>query len=53
MYRNDEFIDLGTLDYLAKKYNKKKSSLKTLTMPSAHKQKRRTLLYRIEEENAD
>lgn len=30
MYRGDTFIDLGTADYLAAKYHKKKQSLLVL-----------------------
>ena len=36
LYKGDKFIDLGTIDYLAKKYNKKKETLKYLSYPSAH-----------------
>ena len=46
MYKADKFIDLGTIDYLAKKYHKKKT-LKYLTYPSTHKRGRKTLLYKI------
>lgn len=53
MYRGDEFVDLGTLEYLAKKYNKKVDSLKWLSYPSAHKRRKKTLLYRIEDDNDD
>lgn len=50
MYRGDQFIDLGTVTYLAEKYHKKKKSLKFLGTPSAHKRstKNSLLLYRIE-----
>uniref|UniRef100_UPI003F555B87 integrase n=1 Tax=Lactobacillus acidophilus TaxID=1579 RepID=UPI003F555B87 len=52
MYKGDKFIDLGTIDYLTKKYHKKKKSLKFLATPSAHKRsaKNRLLLYRIKED---
>lgn len=53
MYRGDTFVDLGTLEFLASKYNKKVSSLKAIATPSAHKHKRRTVLYKIEEDNDD
>ena len=47
MYRGDQFIDLGTITYLAEKYHKTKKSLKYLTYPSTHKSGRKTLLYKI------
>lgn len=47
LYKGDKFIDLGTIDYLAKKYHKKKETLKYLTYPSTHKRGRKTLLYKI------
>ena len=47
LYKGDKFIDLGTIDYLAKKYHKKKETLKYLSYPSAHKRGRKTLLYKI------
>ena len=52
MYRGDQFIDLGTVAYLAEKYHKKKKSLRFLATPSAHKRsaKNSLLLYRIENE---
>ena len=52
MYRGYQFIDLGTVAYLAEKYHKKKKSLKILATPSAHKRsaKNSLLLYRIENE---
>ena len=37
MYKGDHFIDLGTLTYLAEKYHKTESALKSLSYPSAHK----------------
>ena len=53
MYRGDVFVDLGTLDYLSKKYHKTVSNLKWLSYPSEHKRKKKTLLYRIEEDDDD
>lgn len=52
MYRGDQFIDLGTVTYLAEKYHKKKQSLKFLATPTAHKRSKETslMLYRIENE---
>ena len=47
LYKGDKFIDLGTIDYLAKKYHKKKETLKYLTYPSTHKRGRKTLFYKI------
>ena len=32
MYRGDTFIDLGTADYLAEKYHKKKQSLQMILL---------------------
>ena len=37
MYRGDTFIDLGTADYLADKYHKKKQSLLYLSKPAYHR----------------
>lgn len=52
MYKGDEFIDVGTLTYLAEKYHKKQKTLKFLATPSAHKRsvKNKLLLYRIKED---
>lgn len=54
MYKGDKFIDLGTIDCLAKKYHKKKESLRFLATPCAHKRsvKNRLLLYRIKEDES-
>ena len=53
MYRGDTFIDLGTVDYLAEKYHKKKQSLLSLSMPAYHrtapKNSQRLMLYKIED----
>ena len=32
MYKGDKFIDLGTIDYLAKKYHKKKRNFEVLNL---------------------
>ena len=37
MYRGDTFVDLGTADYLAEKYHKRKESLVYLSRPTAHR----------------
>ena len=54
MYRGDTFIDLGTVDYLAEKYHKKKQSLLSLSMPAYHrtapKNSQRLMLYKIEDQ---
>ena len=54
MYRGDTFIDLGTADYLAEKYHKKKQSLLYLSMPVYHrkapKNSQRLMLYKIEDQ---
>lgn len=53
MYRGDTFIDLGTADYLAEKYHKKKQSLLYLSMPAYHKKapknSQRLTLYKMED----
>lgn len=50
----DTFVDLGTADYLAEKYHKRKESLVYLSRPTAHRRAKkggkRLLLYRIEED---
>lgn len=52
MYRGDTFIDLGTADYLAEKYHKKKQSLSYLSKPAYHrnapKNSQRLTLYKME-----
>ncbi|KOH01683.1 hypothetical protein LJ16_07530 [Lactobacillus johnsonii 16] len=54
MYRGDTFVDLGTADYLAEKYHKRKESLVYLSRPTVHRRVKkggkRLLLYRIEED---
>lgn len=54
MYRGDTFVDLGTADYLAEKYHKRKESLVYLSRPTVHRRAKkggkRLLLYRIEED---
>ena len=52
LYKGDKFIDLGTIDYLTKKYHKKKETLKYLTYPSAHKKSHGNslLLYEIKDD---
>lgn len=37
MYRGDTFVDLGTADYLAEKYHKRKESLVYLSRPTVHR----------------
>lgn len=53
MYRGDTFIDLGTADYLAEKYHKKKQSLLYLSKPAYHrnapKNSQRLTLYKMED----
>ena len=53
MYRGDTFIDLGTADYLAEKYHKKKQSLLYLSKPAYHrnapKNSKRLTLYKMED----
>lgn len=53
MYRGDTFVDLGTADYLSKKYHKKKQSLLYLSKPVYHrnapKNSQRLMLYKIED----
>lgn len=41
MYRGDTFVDLGTADYLAEKYHKRKESLVYLSRPTAHEEQKR------------
>lgn len=51
MYKGDTFIDLGTADYLAKKYHKKREEMYYLASSKAHeraKGRKRTLLYKID-----
>ena len=54
MYRGDTFIDLGTADYLAEKYHKKKQSLLYLSKPAYHrnapKNSKRLTLYKMEDQ---
>ncbi len=54
MYRGDTFIDLGTADYLAEKYHKKKQSLLYLSKPAYHrnapKNSQRLTLYKMEDQ---
>ena len=54
MYRGDTFIDLGTADYLAEKYHKKKQSLLYLSKPAYHrkapKNSQRVTLYKMEDQ---
>lgn len=54
MCRGDTFVDLGTADYLAEKYHKRKESLIYLSRPTAHRRAKkggkRLLLYRIKED---
>ena len=50
MYDGDKFIDLGSLEYLSKKYDKSIPTLKWMSYPVAHKRKRKLLLYRIEDD---
>ena len=49
MYKGDKFIDLETVEYLAKKYHKIKSALLFLSYPTAHKRSKgnKLLLYEI------
>lgn len=53
MYRGNTFIDLGTADYLAEKYHKKKQSLLNLSTPAYHrkapKNSQRLTLYKMED----
>ena len=53
MYRGDTFVDLGTADYLAEKYHKKKQSLLYLSKPAYHrkapKNSQRLTLYKMED----
>lgn len=53
MYRDDTFVDLGTADYLADKYHKKKQSLLYLSRPAYHrkapKNSQRLTLYKMED----
>ncbi len=53
MYKGDIFVDLGTADYLAEKYHKKKELLLYLARPVAYRKAKpggtRVLLYRIED----
>lgn len=53
MYRGDTFVDLGTADYLATKYHKKKKYLLHLSEPAYHrntpKNSQRLILYKMEE----
>lgn len=48
MYKGDHFVDLGTIPYLANKYNKTEDYLK---FPSAHKRRQgnNLLLYKIDD----
>jgi hypothetical protein len=54
VYRGDEFIDVGTLDELSKRLNKKRETLRFYTTPIYHNRckigKKRLLLYKLEEE---
>jgi len=53
MYKGDKFIDLGTVEYLAKKYHKTKSALLFLSYPVRHKRSKGNdlLLYKIEDDD--
>ena len=44
MYKGDKFIDLGTIDYLAKKYHRTEKSIKYLALPSVHKKSHGNML---------
>lgn len=49
MYKGEQFVDLGTLKYLAQKYHKNETSLLFLSYPTAHKRSKgnKLLLYEI------
>ena len=51
MYKGEQFVDLGTLKYLAQKYHKNETSLLFLSYPTAHKRSKgnKLLLYEIKD----
>lgn len=52
MYRGEEFLDVGTLPYLATKWHKSIDNLRWLSYPTAHRRakSRRILLYKLEDD---
>lgn len=54
VYKGDEFVDVGTIDELSSRLNKKKDFLRWLSYPTAHKRTaydgNKMLLYKLDNE---
>ncbi|RVU69821.1 MULTISPECIES: integrase [Lactobacillus] len=53
MYRGDEFVDVGTIKELAKKYNRSPVTIKKRATPAAHRKDKdhSLLLYKLDDED--
>lgn len=50
LYYDDEFIDLGTIEFLSKKYNIKEELLHWYATPTARKRNKHYIVIRIEDD---
>lgn len=53
LYRDDEFIDVGTAAEIASRRGVTTKHIRWLSTASAHKSKRKLLAYRIEEDDEE